>query len=326
MEISFIIPAKNESNFLPRCLESVRNAIIVSSKSAEILLIDNDSTDNTVNIAQNYGCHVHIVKNKTIAGLRNFGAKIASGRYLAFIDADCVIDSNWIMLCRENLKINGIAATGTRAIPSKEYGNWVSWAWFYLAAGSKRPDNVLWIGTSNLLISKQTFWEFDGFAENLQTAEDVDFCTRLNSTYKIRLEKRIDTIHLREPSSLASLFKKEIWRGKSSLACFSKNGYKLNEFYSILPPFAVGLALLLIPVDIFLKNLLFSYVFFFQILFFPVALMVKKGVPVLSFKSVASIYVVSLIFIFARSVSMLRESAYIASSWMLKKWRLRIKG
>lgn len=307
MDISFVIPAKNESKYLPKCLESIKNAIKKSKLSSEIILIDNYSTDNTAEIGKEYGCIVCNCNKPTIAGLRNDGARLANGNYLAFIDADCKIDSSWILLCLENLEGDAVGVTGTRAIPSKELGNWVSWAWYFLAAGSERGDYVSWLGTSNLLISRDLFWKIGGFAEDLQTAEDVDFCSRLNKTHQIYLEKRINTVHLREPSSLPSLFRKEFWRGRSSLRCFIKNGYKINELWSVLVPLTIGGAVLFAFLGFFLKKSIFMLFLVAQLLFFPIVLMIKKGVAFHSIQQIASTYLVALTFILARSMSIYYE-------------------
>jgi len=306
MDISVIIPAKNEGFYLTKTLPALANSLQYSGLTWEILLIDNGSTDNTIEIAKKFGCYVNVCDKNTIAGLRNFGANLAKGKYIAFLDADCVVGRKWVHHCIENLHLASVGATGTRAVPSKEYGNWVSWAWFALAAGSKKGDDVPWIGTSNLLIKKSLFVELRGFDEDLQTAEDVDFCTRLSLKYKIRLEKRINTIHLREPTSLLTLFKKEVWRGKSSFVCFLKNGCQISELPSVVVPFFVG--------AFFLLTLCFGgvqpwivIIFFVQLMLFPLILMKKKGVSFNSPIKSIKIFIVALFFILARSVAIYLE-------------------
>ena len=92
--ISFIIVGRNESNKLEKCFNSVfqfikANVII----SAEIIYIDSDSSDNSIEIAKTKGVHkiYRISGNINSAIGRNVGAKQAVGEILFFIDGDMEI-------------------------------------------------------------------------------------------------------------------------------------------------------------------------------------------------------------------------------------------
>jgi len=86
---SIIIPAYNEATELPSTLESIRTAMETVSHEGECIVVDNNSTDSTSNVAQTHGADLVVQEPiNQIARARNAGAAKASGRFLIFIDAD----------------------------------------------------------------------------------------------------------------------------------------------------------------------------------------------------------------------------------------------
>ncbi len=81
--LSVIIPAFNEENFLPRCLESLKNQ---KFKDFEIIVVDNNSTDKTAEIAKKFNVILFSEKNQGVAYARNKGSEIAKGEILVFTD------------------------------------------------------------------------------------------------------------------------------------------------------------------------------------------------------------------------------------------------
>lgn len=94
--ISVVVLTKNEEKNLQDCLESIKWC-------DEILVIDDNSTDKTIEIAKKYGARVFIRSlNNSFAQQRNFGLKKAWGKWVLFLDADERISEE---LKKEILKI-----------------------------------------------------------------------------------------------------------------------------------------------------------------------------------------------------------------------------
>lgn len=94
MRFSVIIPAYNEEHFLPRLLKSLDVARANYSEGPdqiEVIVADNDSTDNTTEIAAAHGARVMHVAKRRIAAARNGGGHAANGEILCFIDADSAV-------------------------------------------------------------------------------------------------------------------------------------------------------------------------------------------------------------------------------------------
>jgi len=92
--VSIIIPVYNTEDYLKQCLDSLVNQ---SLENIEIICINDGSTDNSLNILQDYAAkdsRIKIIdkKNEGQSVARNMGFKEASGEYIAFVDSDDYID------------------------------------------------------------------------------------------------------------------------------------------------------------------------------------------------------------------------------------------
>ena len=94
MNLSVVIPVKNDPIGLEACLQSIEISA-VEAVGYEVLVVDNGSTDNTIAVAERYGATVLQDPHATVAALRNLGAEKSTGDVLAFLDADCTIDPGW---------------------------------------------------------------------------------------------------------------------------------------------------------------------------------------------------------------------------------------
>ena len=109
--LSVIVPCYNVEAYVERCIQSILHQTIGLDKM-EILLVNDASTDHTLDILKNYEKqypqNIHVVDLEQNAGLshaRNVGIKHASTEYIAFVDSD-----DWIQPeMYEDLYVNGIA-------------------------------------------------------------------------------------------------------------------------------------------------------------------------------------------------------------------------
>lgn len=93
--ISVVIPAKNAEDTLENCLKSLSELDYPKDK-VEVIIADGLSTDRTQEIAESYG--VKVIANPRIRAVsgRNIGFEAARGELIAFSDADCVMDKDWL--------------------------------------------------------------------------------------------------------------------------------------------------------------------------------------------------------------------------------------
>ncbi|MBI5003854.1 glycosyltransferase family 2 protein [Candidatus Kaiserbacteria bacterium] len=97
MKISFVIPAYNEEALLGACLASVLREIKRSEKDAEVIVVNNASTDRTRDIALRYpGVRVVDEPRKGLTFARQAGFVSSNGDFIANIDADTSLPPGWI--------------------------------------------------------------------------------------------------------------------------------------------------------------------------------------------------------------------------------------
>src|SRR5690554_450862 len=106
-KLSIIIPCYNEEKTIRSCLESILNQS-TARENYEIIVVDNGSKDNSFSIASEISDKVILAPNKKVGAVRNLGALESTASWIAFVDADCSIDHDWIerALDRKSTRLN----------------------------------------------------------------------------------------------------------------------------------------------------------------------------------------------------------------------------
>jgi glycosyltransferase involved in cell wall biosynthesis len=95
--VSVIIPVYNAQLYLNRCIDSVLDQTF---KDFELILIDDGSTDSSLEILKQYEHHENVIviaqENQGPALARNRGISVARGKYIMFIDSDDYVDNDYI--------------------------------------------------------------------------------------------------------------------------------------------------------------------------------------------------------------------------------------
>lgn len=252
-DLSIIIPVKNESSNLEACLRSIRSAPS-HSIAYEILVIDNGSTDSTVDVAKSFKATVFEVPDATVAGLRNFGAEHASGNILAFIDADCTIHDDWFNTVTPYVQNTSIDCFGSPpGIPDQS--TWVQRCWYQIrrkGTPTDPPHPIDWLESMNLFVRRDAFNAVNGFDTSLITCEDYDLCIRLKQHGEILCDPSIQAIHHGEAHSVKRFYQKERWRGVSNIEGLRRHGFSFSELPSLLFPLVQIAAILTIVIALLL--------------------------------------------------------------------------
>lgn len=166
MKFSFIIPALNEEDYIEDCISSIKRQTV---KPYEIIVVDNDSTDKTAEIAKRLGCRVVKEKRKGISNARNKGAKVAKGDILCFIDADGVLTKDWVKEAKKVFLDKEVqAADGLIIYTHKDwlkrilYNIHVVFAYTGIFLSELFLSRHWFIG-NNTAIRNDVFWKLGGF-------------------------------------------------------------------------------------------------------------------------------------------------------------------
>ena len=173
---SVVIPAHNEEELLPVCLNSIDVAAAHYPQQVEIVVVVNRCTDATESIARERSCRIVHDNNKNLAMIRNAGVKQAAGEIVLTVDADSRMAANTFEEIDKALASGRFIGGGVPIRPER------------MSAGIMLTGLLLaaWLVPSG--ISGGLFWcyrrdfgEIGGFNEQLTTAEDVEFGKRLKA-------------------------------------------------------------------------------------------------------------------------------------------------
>lgn len=102
MRISFVIPAHNEAKSIGNCLSSILRELKRGRYHAEIIVVDNASTDDTAEIAMRYpGVMVVRERTKGLVHARQAGFAASTGDLVAHVDADTMLTPGWLETVRK---------------------------------------------------------------------------------------------------------------------------------------------------------------------------------------------------------------------------------
>ncbi len=187
--VSVIIPTFNRGWILKEAIDSV---LAQSFKNFELIVVNDGSTDNTLDILSLYKNDIIAVNqdNKGVSGARNRGIALSSGKFIAFLDSDdfwmpnklsvqvdffntnhdaliCQTDEIWI---RNNIRVN----------PKKRHKK--------LSGMIFEPSlNLCLVSPSAVMIKRELFKTVGLFDENLPACEDYDLWLRISCIYPVYL-------------------------------------------------------------------------------------------------------------------------------------------
>jgi len=184
--VSVIIPSYNSGKFLSTAIDSALNQTF---KALEVIVVDDGSTDNTVQVAESYGDRVtlHQQKNAGAAEARNNGAKIANGKWLAFLDADDIWEPIKIETQLSQCGDYVWSHTDSVFIGSGQDGSVRTSELAPHHSGNVLPELVVTntVGTSTVMVQKEAFFEVSGFDKSLRALQDWDLWLKLAAQHAL---------------------------------------------------------------------------------------------------------------------------------------------
>ncbi|WPN49274.1 MULTISPECIES: glycosyltransferase [unclassified Pseudomonas] len=228
--ISIVIPMYNEARHIARTLIAAQHAADTANVECELIVVDNGSSDQGPQIARQFGAQVLVQPGLLIGALRNRGAQVARGEWLAFIDADIEMPENWLTL------LFGLESAGQADVLGLDLHTPAEAPWFANAWQRRtlRPDAqplhiVQWLPTSNLLMRRHWFETVGGFNEILRTGEDKELTMRLaEAGAQLLSVNQSVALHWGYEGSWREWMGKEMWRQGSHLQLLRSHGPSLR--------------------------------------------------------------------------------------------------
>ena len=260
--VSIIIPVKNGGATIGSCLSSIKRSYY---KNIEIIVVNDHSTDNTVEIVKSFNYIILKPENGIGANnARNFGASKATGEILVFMDSDIVVERETILGIVETLEEKYIdAVVGIYTAKHRhesfvsQYKNlWVRYSYI------KSPPAIDWLFGSISGIKKEAFQKLGGFNVDLLAKhghDDIELGKRFaQAKLNIVLNMDIEVEHLKN-YTLLSFIKNEYHRslGFAEMAMrFRETTRSLRRgFVNVYPSFVISTLLSIFVVAIIIGGL-----------------------------------------------------------------------
>lgn len=189
--ISFIVPAHNEELWIGKCLRSIREAMERSSRDYEFIVVDDASTDATLEIAVQFGARTLRVAHRHISATRNAGVHLSRGDVLFFIDADTQVNCDAVGAALNALE-TGAAGRGRLFTFDRPLPLWLRVVFPCLVWLARR---IRWTGGCFLFCTRSAYDECGGFCERLYAGEDIAFVQAL---------KRVGRFDIPQPTIITS--------------------------------------------------------------------------------------------------------------------------
>lgn len=195
VDVSIILATKNERKYIGRTLRKLLEASDEAEKqgvSTEIIVVDN-STDDTFREATKYVKNVSTFLPSGVSKARNFGAGLAKGSILIFMDADTTLQKSSLVDVAKEFTDTAVVSVVSRVLPSSRR-NTLSTVLFYVLDGlyvklcAYLSVLMKFYNRGDMTaIRKNVFNEIEGFNERLHMLEITDMLTRASSYGRINV-------------------------------------------------------------------------------------------------------------------------------------------
>lgn len=206
--ISVIIPNYNYAEFVDEAIESVLSQ---TYKKIEIIVVDDGSTDNSMDILSSYSSEITLVSqsNSGVSSARNAGLAKATGEYVCFLDSDDIWFPNKIEIQISHLLNNTMACVYTgiqlfeenigvvKFIEPQDKGRlWRKYMW-------NPGRSIVLLGCSTAILPTEIAKSVGGFDTKLSMSADWDFFRKVADLVEIEYDLRCLVGYRQHPKSMS---------------------------------------------------------------------------------------------------------------------------
>ncbi len=276
-DITVIVAAKNEEKTILKCIQSL---LIACKGQAKIILVDDQSSDRTLLIMQKFVDQVSIMngEGRGPGHARNKAMQQTTSALVAFTDADCMVDPNWLeqllfAFLKASVEVAGVGGRQLSWILLKghriaQFFDQLHFVSNYIQKESVQLKHVSHNPSCNVLYKLDALKDVGGFDEKLWPCEDLDLDIRLNKKgYQFLNHSSAVVYHLR-PKNLKELWQMVSRYGFAHVGLIKKHGLCQKIHFLSLLVFVFAVFGFVFPLLMF-KFLIISFVslmvyYFFQ--------------------------------------------------------------
>jgi glycosyltransferase involved in cell wall biosynthesis len=225
--LSVVVAALNSEATIGRTLSSVFSSKLRRS-DFEVILVDNGSTDSTVEVAKRYPVKIYSCAKRGQGAARNLGVKKARGEIICFTDSDIVVTEDWLERIADffgsNPGVDGVGgpifaplrgqANNLQRLEGELYARTHNFPVCMMKCEFGEKKNALY--SANCAYRRNVLVSSGGFDESGIDAVDIDLCWKLILKGKhLVFDPELRVFHLGFPSSLKKVFKEQFRWGQS---------------------------------------------------------------------------------------------------------------
>lgn len=190
--ISFVIPCYNEEKYIRDCIRSIVREVRLLPHY-EIIVVDNNCTDNTAAIAREEGATVIVERKKGVVFARQAGYEAAQYELIANIDADSRLCEGWVNIARFWISDpHTVAVTGPLIYDDVSQSLAISTKFYYYLAWFGNRFIGVFLQGGNALIKKSALDKVNGYDTNIAFyGEDTMTAKRLEPYGKIKFAMKL---------------------------------------------------------------------------------------------------------------------------------------
>src|SRR3989338_11625704 len=179
-ETSIIIRTLNEEKHIGNLLHAIEEQ---DYKDYEIIIVDSDSTDKTLEIAEKYPVKIIKIEKRdfTFGYSLNVGCKAAKGRYLVFVSAHILpVDRHWLGNLVAGFADTTVAMVYGRQVgaPQSKFSETRDFARLFSSTALNTGAPLNYANNANAAVRRDA-WEKHPFDEDLFGLEDIDFARKI---------------------------------------------------------------------------------------------------------------------------------------------------
>lgn len=235
LSVSLVIPVLNAARTLPRCLAALGR---LDPKPDEIIFVDNGSSDGSQGLMKAFACdqarwvvRCLIQPKRGASAARNMGIQAAAGEVIAFTDADCEPEVDWLKRLVVPFQDPAVGAVAGRVIGDADGSVLELFSSLYTLRLPAQPSLhttwTPWAGgfpTANLAVRRSLLEQLGGFDEGVTIyGEDYDLCVRLYRRGAVIAYRPEALVRHRHRTTLAGLLRQAYGFGLSHAYLFGRH-------------------------------------------------------------------------------------------------------
>ncbi len=169
-DFSIVIPAWNETDYIVEAVSTAMAAIAQQAYTGQVIVVDNNSTDDTASKAEQAGAQVVFESHNQISRARNAGAMASRSNWIVFVDADSTITPPLLTLALDALASDQVIGGGSTIVPDqpiKGFGAHVLGFWNWVSVKTQTAAGCF------IYCRRDAFEQVGGFSVKLYAAEEL---------------------------------------------------------------------------------------------------------------------------------------------------------